>query len=79
MRIAAGTLLCATAYRTAESMSHSGFQEVRELAAAAGDKRSLALAMLGQYTDHMVHGRVAEASALGTEVGRCSRRSVIPR
>lgn len=68
MRIAAGTLLCATAYRTAESMSHSGFQEVRELAAAAGDKRSLALAMLGQYTDHMVHGRVAEASALGTEV-----------
>lgn len=68
MRIAAGTLLCATAYRTAESMSHSGFQEVRELAAAAGDKRSLALATLGQYTDHMVHGRVAEASALGTEV-----------
>jgi adenylate cyclase len=68
MRIAAGTLLCATAYRTAESMSHSGFQEVCELAAAAGDKRSLALAMLGQYTDHMVHGSVAEASALGTEV-----------
>jgi len=68
MRIAAGTLLCATAYRTAESMSHSGFQEVRELATAAGDKRSLALATLGQYTDHMVHGRVAEASALGTEV-----------
>ncbi|KAA0096740.1 cyclase [Mycolicibacterium sp. P1-18] len=68
MRIAAGTLLCATAYRTAESMSHSGFQEVRELASAAGDKRSLALAMLGQYTDHMVHGGVTEASALGTEV-----------
>ena len=68
MLIAAGTLLCATAYRTAESMSDSGFQEVRELAAAAGDKRSLALAMLGQYTDQMVHGNVIEASALGTEV-----------
>ncbi|MCV7419164.1 AAA family ATPase [Mycobacterium yunnanensis] len=68
MRIAAGTLLCATAYRTAESMSDSGFHEVRELAAAAGDKRSLTLAMLGQYTDHMVHGSVTEASALGTEV-----------
>lgn len=68
MCILAGTLLCATSYRTVESMSDSGFLEIRELCAAAGDKRSLALAMLGQLTDHMVHGRVGEASMLGTEV-----------
>ncbi|MCW2516800.1 MAG: hypothetical protein JWR11_5842 [Mycobacterium sp.] len=67
MLIAAGTLLCATAYRTAASMSDSGFREVRELTAAAGDKRSLAVAMIGHMTDHMVHGMVREASRLGTE------------
>jgi class 3 adenylate cyclase len=67
MLIAAGTLLCATAYRTAASMSDSGFREVRELTALAGDKRSLAVAMIGHMTDHMVHGLVREGSRLGTE------------
>ncbi|MET0455111.1 MAG: adenylate/guanylate cyclase domain-containing protein [Mycobacterium sp.] len=65
--IAAGTLLCATAYRTAASISDSGFEELRELCNQAGDKRSLAIAMFGQMTDHMAHARVREASALGTE------------
>ena len=67
MRILAGTLLCATAYRMVESMSDSGFEEIRELSAATGDKRPLVFALIGQYTDHMVQGRVREASALGSE------------
>jgi class 3 adenylate cyclase len=67
MRIAAGTLLCATAYRSAASISDSGFQELRDLCEAAGDKRSLALTIFGQMTDHMMRARVKESSELGTE------------
>jgi hypothetical protein len=67
MRIAPRTLLCATAYRTATNVSHSGFDELRELCAAAGDKRSLAIAMLGQITECMLHGRAPEAVRLVSE------------
>jgi class 3 adenylate cyclase len=67
MRIAPRTNLCATTYRWAESFDHSGFDELRELSAAAGDKPSLAMAMLGQMTELMVQGRVREAARLATE------------
>jgi hypothetical protein len=67
MRIAPRTLLCATAYRTATNVSHSGFDELRELCAAAGDNRSLAIAMLGQITECMLHGRAPEAVRLVSE------------
>lgn len=67
MRIAAGTLLCATAYRSAASITDSGYAELRELCAQAGDKRSLALAVFGQMTDCMMQARVVEASSLASE------------
>jgi hypothetical protein len=67
MRIAPRTNLCATTYRWAESFEHSGFEELRELCAAADDKRSLAVAMLGQMTELMVQARVTEAAQLSTE------------
>ncbi|WP_029113002.1 adenylate/guanylate cyclase domain-containing protein [Mycobacterium sp. URHB0044] len=67
MRIAPRTLLCATAYRTAANVSHSGFEELRQLCTAADDKRSLAMAMLGQITECMLHGRAVEADRLATE------------
>jgi adenylate cyclase len=70
MRIAPRTLLCATAYRTATNVSHSGFGELRELCTAAGDKRSLAMAVLGQITECMLHGRVFEAVRLVAEQTR---------
>jgi hypothetical protein len=56
-----------TTYRWAESFAHSGFEELRELCAAAGDKRSLVMAMMGQMTELMGQGRVAEAAQLATE------------
>jgi hypothetical protein len=67
MRIAPRTSLCATAYRWAASFVDSGFEELRELCGEAGDKRSMAVAMLGQMGELMGQGRVAEAAQLATE------------
>jgi class 3 adenylate cyclase len=67
MRIAPRTSLCATTYRWAASFEDSGFEELRELCAAAGDKRSMAMAMLGQGTELMVQARQCEAAQLATE------------
>jgi adenylate cyclase len=67
MRIAPRTNLCATTYRWRASYIDSGFEELRELCAAAGDKRSLAMAMLGQMTELMVLARVGEAAQLASE------------
>ena len=43
------------------------FEELRELCADAGDKASLAVGMAGMVLDHMMHGRVREASQLASE------------
>jgi adenylate cyclase len=67
MRIAPRTNLCATTFRWAPSFIDSGFEELRELCAAAGDQRSLAIAMLGQMTQLMGQARVHEAAQLATE------------
>ncbi len=67
MRIAPRTNLCATTYRSAESFEHSGFEVLRALCAEADDKRSLAVAMLGQMGELMAQGRIHEAAALATE------------
>ncbi|HEX4587121.1 MAG TPA: adenylate/guanylate cyclase domain-containing protein [Mycobacterium sp.] len=66
-RIAPRTSLCVTTYRSAASFVDSGFDELRELCAAAGDKRSLAMAMFGQMTELMGQARVREATQLATE------------
>jgi class 3 adenylate cyclase len=67
MRIAPRTSLCATTFRWAASFEDSGFEELRELCAAADDKRSLSIAMLGQMTELMVQARQREAAQLATE------------
>ena len=66
MQIAPRMLLCATTYRSA-GLVDSGFEELRELCAAAGDKRSLAMAMFGQITELMAQARVQEGAQLATE------------
>jgi len=67
MQIAPRTFLCATTFRSIAGMVDSGFEELRELCAAAGDKRSLAMAMFGQMTELMAQARVREAAQLATE------------
>jgi hypothetical protein len=43
------------------------FEELRELCTAAGDKPSLATGMVGLMLEHMMHGRVREASRMASE------------
>ena len=62
MRIAPRTLLCGTAWRVSASVADTGFDELRDLAAAAGDKVSLA-----------IHGRVADDTGLRDRPRESSR------
>ena len=66
MRIAPRTTLCSTGWRV-HSISDR-FDELRELCAAAGDKASLAIGMVGLVAEHFIYGRVRESSRVGSEL-----------
>jgi adenylate cyclase len=68
MRIAPRTLLCASAWLTGVSMADTGFDELRDLAAASGDKASLAMGMAGWLTALVTHSRFDEATRLASEL-----------
>jgi class 3 adenylate cyclase len=67
MRIAPRTMLCGTAWRVHADVSGSYFEELRNLCTAADDNSSLAIAMSGLVSEHMIHGRDVEGSQLVTE------------
>jgi adenylate cyclase len=67
MRIAPRTLLCASAWRVGGSGADPGFDELRDLCTAAGDRRSLAIGMTGQLMAHYTNARRREASRLASE------------
>jgi hypothetical protein len=75
MRIAARTPLCVHAFRVHVDISGGLFEELRQLCAAAGDKRSLAIGMAGLVEVHTMYGRMGEASRLASET--MSSRSAI--
>ncbi len=56
MRIAPRTMLCGTAWRVQVNVAGAGFEELRELCTAAGDKASLAIGMAELVIDHAYHG-----------------------
>jgi adenylate cyclase len=66
MRIGPRTFLCASAFRVGGSGAPTGFDELRALCDAAGDKRSLAIGMTGLIAQHFTQHH-AEASALASE------------
>jgi adenylate cyclase len=68
MRIAPRTLLCASSWLAGGTMADTGFDELRDLATAAGDKISLAMAMAGWLPALIVHARFDEASRLASEL-----------
>jgi adenylate cyclase len=68
MRIGPRTLLCASAWLAGGTMADTGFEELRELADAAGDKVSLAMAMAGWLPALIVHSRFPEATELASEL-----------
>jgi adenylate cyclase len=67
MRIAARALLCGNAFRVHADISGGLFEELRQLCAAAAEKRWLAIGMVGLLGEHMMHGKVREASQLASE------------
>lgn len=67
MRIAPRTLLCGSAWRIAGSVAEAGFEELRELTASAGDRRSLAIAMAGVVPALNFRALYREASQLASE------------
>jgi adenylate cyclase len=68
MRIAPRTLMCLNAFRVSTNRDDVSFEELRELCIAAGDKASLAIAMAGLVAEHMIYGRVREASLVESDV-----------
>ncbi len=68
MRIAPRTLLCASAWLAGGTMADTGFDELRDLATAAGDKVSLAMGTAGWLPALVVHARIREASVLASEL-----------
>ena len=67
MRVAPRTMLCGTAWRVHVNVAGDRFDELRELCTAAGDKASLAIAMVGLVMDHVYQARIREASQLASE------------
>jgi class 3 adenylate cyclase len=67
MRIAPRTMLCGTASRVDVNIAGEGFDELRELCTAAGDKASLAIGMAGLVMDQAYQDRIREASQLASE------------
>jgi adenylate cyclase len=67
MRIAPRSLLCGSAWRVGGSGADTGFDELRDLCAAAGDQRSLAIGMTGQVAAQYANAQCRAASGLATE------------
>jgi hypothetical protein len=67
MRIAPRTMLCGTAYRLHLDVAGDRFDELRELCTAAGDKASLAIAMVALVIESAYRERVREASQPASE------------
>jgi adenylate cyclase len=68
MRMAPRTMLCLSAWLAGGSMGDTGFDELRELASATGDKVSLAIGMAGWVSALITHNRLREASRLASEL-----------
>ena len=81
MRIAPRTLLCGTAWMAGGGLADTGFDELRDLATAAGDKVSLAMAMGGWLPALIVHSRFEKPRSWppSCEPARLDRRPGIDR
>ncbi len=67
MRIAPRTMLCGTAWRVHENVADDRFDELQELCTAAGDKTSLAIAMVGLVAERAFKDRMRDASQMASE------------
>jgi adenylate cyclase len=68
MRIAPRTLMCGSAWRTGGTVAETGFDELRDLTAAADDKVSLAIGISGRTVALVVHAQFRAAAQLASEL-----------
>ncbi|MCV7075164.1 ATP-binding protein [Mycobacterium szulgai] len=67
IRIAPRALLCGSAFQVGGTPADTGFEELRELTIAAGDKKSLAVGMAGHLATLTFNSRHCEAADMATE------------
>jgi adenylate cyclase len=67
MRIAPRALLCGSAFQVGGTPADTGFDELRSLTTAAGDKKSLAVGMAGHLTTLTFNAHHREAAAMASE------------
>ncbi len=67
MRIAPRALLCGSTFQVGGTPADTGFDELRELTAAAGDKKSLAIGMAGHLTTLTFNAHHCEAAGMASE------------
>ena len=60
-------MLCGSAWRVHANVAGALFDELRQLCTAAGDKASLAIAMVGLVLDYAYQAQMREASPLASE------------
>ena len=75
MRIRPRTLLCVSTWNAGLGVADTGFDELRELCASAGDTVSLAIGMHGQVLGLHLEHRHREASVLASEQFRLLEES----
>jgi adenylate cyclase len=67
LRIAPRALLCGSAFQVGGTPADTGFDELRALTTAAGDKRSLAVGMAGHLTTLTFNAHYRKAAAMASE------------
>jgi len=67
MRIAPRALLCGSTFQVGGTPADTGFDELRELTAAAGDKKSLAIGMAGHLNTLTFNAHHSEAASMASE------------
>ncbi len=67
MRIGPRALLCGSAFQVGGTPADTGFDELRELTTAAGDKKSLAVGMAGHLTTLTFNAHYRKAAAMASE------------
>jgi adenylate cyclase len=67
MRIAPRALLCGSTFQVGGTPADTGFDELRALTAAAGDKKSLAIGMAGHLTTLAFNAHHSEAASMASE------------
>ncbi len=67
-RVAARTSLCASSWRSDDTITETGFEELRELCEATGDKVSLAIGMSGAVTAALFDRRYRDAAEMSIDL-----------